>query len=93
MNSFWGLRTIPCSECGQLLQYHSSIRTRLRIGGNIFRFGLLVLALWLTLKVAGAFSVSTLAIIAWIGCGTVLAGVLATATRSGSIRVEVVSGT
>ena len=91
MNGFWGLRSVPCSGCGLLLQYRSSLLPRLRLGGHISGFGLLIIAVWATLKVMGAFSAGILAIAGWTGFGIALAGILLTATRPGSIRVEVVS--
>ena len=91
MNGFWGLRSVPCRGCGQLLQYHASLLPRLRLGGHIFRFGLLIIAVWVTLKVLDVASARVLAITAWAGISVVLAGVLLTATRPSSIRLEVVS--
>lgn len=57
----------------------------------MFRFGFLIIAVWVTLKVLDVASARVVAITAWTGISAVLAGVLLTATRPSSIRVEVVS--
>ena len=93
MNSFWGFRPVPCSGCSVLLQYHSSLLPRLRLGGHLFRFGLLIIAIWLALKALGILPTGILTIISWIGFCAVLTGILVTATRPSSIRFEVVGGT
>jgi len=91
MNGFWGPRPIQCVGCGQSLQYHSSLLPRLRIGGHIFRSGLLIIALWLIMKVLGVLPAASLAIIGWIGLSFTVVGILVTATRR--VCVEAVSDT
>ena len=66
---------------------------RLRFGGHIFRFGLLIVVAWIALKALGIFSADVLTITAWTGFGIALVGILVTATHPSSIRVEVVSDT
>lgn len=51
--------------------------------------GVLLLAIWLVLKVSGVLPAAVTAGVAWIGVGVLLAGVLATAARPDSVRVEV----
>jgi hypothetical protein len=55
----------------------------------MFGIGLLLLAIWLGLKVSGALSISVTESVAWVGVGVLLAGILVTATRPGSVLLEV----
>lgn len=90
MNRLWGLRPVPCSGCGKLLQYHKDIRSRLRVGGHIFRLGVLCVFVWLIIKLTGIVSPAILEISGLASFAIVLAGILATASRRSSIRVELV---
>lgn len=90
MNGFWGLRPVPCTSCGKLLQYHKDLRRRLRIGGHVFRLGLLFVAMWLVMKFTGPVSPAALEVIGLVSLAVVLAGILVTASHPSSIRVELV---
>lgn len=90
MNGFWGLRPVPCTGCGKLLQYHKDLGRRLQIGGHVFRLGLLFVAMWLIVKFTGLVSPAALEAFGVASFAVVLAGILTTASRPSSIRVELV---
>lgn len=93
MNGTWGVRPVPCGQCGRLLQYHACLRHRLRLGIRPFAIGLLLLVLWFALRMSDPRAPELVTILGWIGSATTLAGIFVTAHRPASIRIETANDT
>jgi DNA-directed RNA polymerase subunit RPC12/RpoP len=92
MNKFWtGLQVAECEGCGSRIQWHHSLRRKLRIGGFIFRVGLFLvfssfIAFIFEWKMYGSVLVAA-------GVITTMSGLFATRTPNEQVRVELVNET
>lgn len=93
MNGTWGVAAVPCRHCGRPLQYQASLRHRLRLGFRLFAAGLLLIALWFSLRNSDALAPEWVTILGWIGSGIALAGIGVATFRQASISIEIANDT
>lgn len=92
MNSFWkGPKPARCENCSKLIQWHSSLHNKLKIGGVLLKIGLALVLI--SLVPFGLGKVFEGYLLAGIGVSLLLAGVFSTATLPDGVNVELVDET
>jgi len=92
MNSFFGgLSVTDCEACKVKIQWHHSLHNRFRVGGILFRSGLLLVALSIISLIVKQTEFSSPLVST--GIILVLAGTLTTYTKNENIKVEIVGKT
>ncbi|GAB1263184.1 hypothetical protein NBRC116495_38940 [Aurantivibrio plasticivorans] len=87
MNKFWtGLRATECEECGVLLEWHDSLRTRLKIGGISFRVGAIIFGISFIDSFVNFTGIAQYTLI--VGFIMLLFGLLITRTKYENIKVQ-----
>ena len=91
MNTILGAsRSIECPNCGQSVQWHHSLRTRMLLGGLMFRAGAFALIAFILCTFVFPLA-STYNWVGWFAALVAIAGVLVTATPSSRTMVEAAS--
>lgn len=92
MNSFWGgLSVAECEGCKTNIQWHRSLHRRFRVGGGVFRVGLLLVLISLVSFIVHSKELASVMLVA--GMLFTVVGVLWTYTKNENIKVEIVEKT
>lgn len=87
MSPFWSApKPTPCEGCSELIQWHSSLHKKMKLGGDIFRTGTMIFLLSIIPFIFQKITIG----FAFIGVGiiVVLIGFFSSATQPEDIKVE-----